>query len=134
MLMPSSGSTTTFKASTTCSTVGAPPSLVVVSSLIGFMLLPGRGRLVLDLYLEGQLYYRSQRRGDRAVFLLGELERFPSLHRVDRAARDVLHGDPTEGPRRVRVLLGLYRRLELFQVLALLVEDVNDVVGGARRQ
>src|SRR5258706_10739841 len=115
MLIPSSGSTTTFKASKTWSTVGAPPSLscIWVSSLIGFMLLPGPGRLFFDLYLEGKLYYWSQRRGDRAVFLLGQLERLLRLHRVDPAARHVLDRDPVERPRRVPVLYGLHRRFEL---------------------
>src|SRR5437764_1320612 len=101
MLIPSSGSTTTFRASTTWSTVGAPPSrsslwssCVWVSSLMASMLLPGRGRLFFDLYLEGKLHYRTQRRGDRAVFLLGQLERFLRLRRVDPAARDICDRDP----------------------------------------
>src|SRR6266567_3006793 len=105
MLIPSSGSTTTFSASVTCSAVGAPPSLswVVVSSLISAMLLLGRRTFGLDLDIE---------------------------RRVHLAARDVLHGDLPEPPRRVGVLDRLHPGLQLLQVLSLLVQDVDDVVRG----
>src|SRR5207302_2588844 len=118
------------------SAVGAPPSLswVVVSSLISVMLLPGRSRLRLDLDLECQVHHRSQRRRDRAVFLLRERECFRRLGRIDAAARDVLHGDLPEPPGWLGVLDRLHACLELLQVLPLLVKDVDDVVGGACRQ